>query len=79
MVVEDARFGVCIDTDRRWLALDGIFQVYRSENGAVWTVLHLDGTVLTIPADVIASDQLDYLKSFAMRGARERKAGAANH
>ena len=34
-------------------------------------MLHLDGTVLTIPADAIAADQLDYLKSFALRAAAE--------
>ena len=47
--------------------------------GSTWTVLHLDGTVLTIPSDAIALDQLDYLKSFAHRSALERKAAAASH
>lgn len=79
VVVEDSRFGVAVDTDQRWLSLDGIFQVFRSENGATWTVLHLNGTVLTIPAEAIASDQLDYLKSFALRAAAERRAAATSH
>ena len=74
VVVEDERFEVVIDGSHRWLALDGIFQVFRSETGATWTILHLDGTVLTIPADAIALEQLDYLKSFALRALRERKA-----
>lgn len=52
------------------LPLDGIFQVYRS--GTVWTVLHLDGTVLTIPADAISAAQVEYLKSFARRAAAAR-------
>jgi hypothetical protein len=73
-VVEDSRFGLAIDNEQRWLPLDGIFQVFRSESGSFWTVLHLDGTVLTIPADAIAGDQLDYLKSFALRAAAERRA-----
>jgi len=51
-------------------ALDGIFQVYRS--GDVWTVLHLDGSVLTIPADAITPEQVDYLRSFARRAAAAR-------
>jgi hypothetical protein len=74
VVVEDDRLGVRIDDDERSLALDGIFQVCRSEGGSTWTVLHLDGTVLTIPAEAIALDQLDYLKSIALRAARNRKA-----
>jgi hypothetical protein len=54
----------------RRLPLDGVFQVYRT--GDTWTVLHLDGTVLTIPADAITSEQVDYLRSFARRSAAAR-------
>jgi hypothetical protein len=50
--------------------LDGIFQVYRS--GDAWSVLHLDGSVLTVPADAITSEQIEYLKSFARRAAAAR-------
>ena len=50
--------------------LDGVFQVYRS--GDIWTVLHLDGTVLTIPADAITPEQVDYLKAFVRRCAAVR-------
>jgi len=78
VVVEEARFGVRLGSDQRWRTLDGIFQVCRSENGAMWTVLHLDGVVLTIPADAISIEQLDYLKSFALRAARERKAATTS-
>jgi hypothetical protein len=77
VTVEEGRFGVRIDGDDRWHSLEGIFQVFRSETGAAWTVLHLDGTVLTIPADAIAFEQLEYLKSFALRAARERRAAGA--
>ena len=52
------------------LPLDGVFQVYRT--GDVWTVLHLDGSVLTIPADAISADQIEYLRSFARRAAAAR-------
>jgi len=74
VVVEDERLEYLIDGNRRRLILHGIFQVCRSESGAMWTVLHIDGTVLTIPAAAIAEHELDYLKSFALRAARERKA-----
>lgn len=47
------------------LALDGIFQVFRS--GDLWTVLHLDGTVITIPANAISAEQIEYLRVFAHR------------
>jgi hypothetical protein len=50
--------------------LDGVFQVFRS--GDAWTVLHLDGSVLTIPADAITAEQIEYLKSFARRAAAAR-------
>ena len=54
----------------RRLPLDGVFQVYRS--GDAWTVLHLDGSVLTIPADAITAEQVEYLKSFAREAASGR-------
>ena len=69
LAVEEDRFGVRIDGDDHWHSLEGIFQVFRSDTGTTWTVLHLDGTVLTIPADAIAVEQLEYLKSFALRQA----------
>jgi hypothetical protein len=40
----------------------------------VWTVLHLDGSVLTIPADAITTEQIEYLRSFARRAAAARTA-----
>ncbi len=73
VAVEDERLGIAIDGNHRWLSLEGIFQVFRCENGATWTVLHLDGTELIIPAAAIAAEELDYLKSFARRAAKERK------
>jgi hypothetical protein len=74
VVVNETQLGVTIQRHQRWLPLDGIIQVFRSESGTTWTVLHLDGTVLTIPAEAIAAEPLDYLKSFALRAARERNA-----
>ncbi len=61
------------DADMEWraggavsrLALDGIFQVFRADG--VWTVLHLDGSVLTIPADAITAEQIGHLRAFARR------------
>lgn len=54
----------------RRLPLDGIFQVFRS--GDAWTVLHLDGSVITISANAITAEQVGYLKSFARRAAAAR-------
>ena len=80
LVVDESRLDV---HDRRPAPMarrsTASFQVFRSEDGSTWTVLHLDGTVLTIPADAIASEQLDYLKSFALRAARDRKSAELNH
>lgn len=54
----------------RTLPLDGIFQVFKAEG--VWTVLHLDGSVLTIPADAVTDEQIGYLRSFARRSVVQR-------
>lgn len=64
----DTELEVRTEGEARRLPLGGIFQVFRS--GDVWTVLHLDGTVLTIPADAIAAEQVEYLRRFARRAAR---------
>ena len=52
-------------SEAKWLPLEGIFQVFRTGDG--WTVLHLDGTVLTIPADAVTAEQVDFLRAFAHR------------
>ena len=59
------------------LPLEGVFQVFRS--GDAWTVLHLDGTVLTIPAEAIDAEQVGYLRAFARRAGPARGAGAPGH
>lgn len=58
--------------ERHTLAPDGVFQVFRE--GDVWTVLHLDGTVLTIPAEAITAEQVEHLKSLARHAAVSRGA-----
>ena len=68
--VTESDIAIATAGEQRTLALAGIFQVFCT--GDVWTVLHLDGTVLTIPADAITAEQIDYLKSFA-RHARVQK------
>lgn len=52
------------------LPLEGIFQVFCA--GGTWTVLHLDGTVITVPAEAIAAEQIAYLRSFARRAQAAR-------
>jgi hypothetical protein len=71
ILVEADRLGLLTPTGRVWLYLDGVIQVYRT--GRNWTVLHLNGSVLTIPADAIQSEQVEFLKVFALRGWRERQ------
>ncbi|MDY3556129.1 hypothetical protein R5W24_005292 [Gemmata sp. JC717] len=68
--VDDSMLEVTAFGERRKLALGGIFQVYKSEG--VWTVLHLERAVLTIPVEAISDEQIGYLKSFARRAAAER-------
>ena len=70
VIADDAGLDVRTRGETKWLPLDGVFQVFRS--GDTWTVLHLDGSVLTIPADAITAEQVEYLKSFARRAAAMR-------
>jgi hypothetical protein len=72
VIVEETRFGEVTSGKPRWHDLDGIIQVFRSEDGTTWTVLHLDGSVILIPAEAITGEQLEFLKSFALRAAAER-------
>ena len=70
LLAGDAGLEVRSGGETKWLPLDGVFQMFRT--GDTWTVLHLDGTVLTIPAAAIAAEQVEYLKSFARRAAAAR-------
>jgi len=72
--VDDTTLEVLSQGHRQAHPLDGIIQVYRSEDRSTWTVLHLDGLILTIPASAITEEQLDYLKGFARRAAAKRRA-----
>lgn len=71
VLVEHDRLGVLVGGGRRWLRLDGVIQVYKSGPGA-YTLLHLNGSVLTIPADAITREQVLFLQGFALRAARHR-------
>ena len=68
--VDETHCEVVTRGERRKLALAGIFQVFRADG--TWTVLHLDGSVLTVPVDAITREQIEYLKSFAQRAAIAR-------
>ena len=74
LLVEVDRLGVLVEGRRRWIMLDGVFQVCRSADRTTWTVLHLNGSLITIPANAIQPEQLDYLKGFANRAAAARRA-----
>jgi hypothetical protein len=68
--VDDFDLEVTSDGETKTLPLDGFFQLFRSDD--TWTVLHLDGTVLTIPTNAINNDQLDYLRTFVRRATATR-------
>ena len=71
VIVDGDALTVVSGRERRELPLAGIIQVYRE--GLDWVVLHADRTTLLIPAEAVTDEQMDYLKSFAMRAARERR------
>lgn len=68
--VANGRLSVTAAGERRERSLAGIFQVFRSDD--VWTVLHLDGSVLTIPVGAISDEQIRYLRALAHRTAARR-------
>lgn len=70
LVVDADSMEVRSSDGEKCLPLDGIFQVFRTDD--TWTVLHLDGTVLTIPTNAITVEQVDYLRVFAHRCAAMR-------
>jgi hypothetical protein len=72
VLVESDRLGLLTADGRVWMYLDGVIQVFRTDAGDSWTLLHINGSVLTIPDDAILPEQLDYLKAFALRGWRQR-------
>ena len=72
VTVDEEELTVCVAGEARQLPLDGVIQVYRAEGETDWTVLHLDGTAITLPAGSVTAEQLDYLKAFALRAARKR-------
>jgi hypothetical protein len=72
ILVDDVKLEMRVGSQRLSLPLDGIIQVFSTGN--VWTVLHLDCSVLTIPAGAITEEQIDYLKSYARNAAAGRKA-----
>lgn len=77
MRVDDSTLEMQAGRNRLSFPLDGIIQVFRAGNG--WTVLHFNGSALTIPADAITDEQIDYLKSFARSAAAERKAAQSEY
>jgi hypothetical protein len=70
---------IAIDGRRQSLPLEGIIQVFRAEGKSAWTVLHIEGASLTIPAESIAAEQINYLKSFALAAKQRRDAERADH
>ncbi len=70
IVTDDVGLTVRSGGTAKWLPLDGIFQVFRS--GDAWTVLHLDRSVITVPAGAITAEQIEYLKTFVRRAAAAR-------
>ena len=70
IIADDVGLTVRSNGTAKWLPLDGIFQVFRSDDA--WTVLHLDGSAITVPAGAITAEQIEYLKTFVRRAAAAR-------
>ncbi len=70
IVVDDSHIVATTHGHKTSLPLEGIFQVYRE--GDMWSVLHLLGDVVTIPANAIDDAQIAYLRTFVRKLAAER-------
>jgi hypothetical protein len=73
LLVEADRMGLLVGNERVWLYLDGVIQLYRSDGGRTWTLLHLNGSVLLIPANAITAEQVAFLQGFALNAWRQRQ------
>lgn len=73
VMVEADRLGLLVGSEHVWLYLDGVIQVFRGDGGRTWTLLHLNGSVLLIPAHAITPEQVAYLQGFALTAWRRRQ------
>jgi len=73
VLVEADRMGLLVGERRVWLYLDGVIQLYRTDGGRTWTLLHLNGSVLLIPAGAIGREQVEFLQAFALASWRRRQ------
>ncbi|MCS6865126.1 MAG: hypothetical protein RMJ56_12160 [Gemmataceae bacterium] len=70
--VDDEALVVDTAGQQKRLPLQGVLQVFRADD--LWTVLHLDGTVLLIPDSAISPEQIAFLRVFAHRTIRAARA-----
>ncbi len=77
VVVDETQLEMRAGRQRLILPLEGIIQVFRS--GRSWTVLHFNGSALSIPAAAIQEAQVDYLKAFARTALAQRNAGPTEY
>lgn len=73
VLIEADRMGLQVGAERVWLYLDGLIQVFRTDGGRTWTLLHLNGSVLLIPVRAITAEQVRYLQTFALTAWRQRQ------
>ncbi len=73
VLVEADRMGLRVGHDRVWLYLEGVIQVYRTAGRRTWTLLHINGSVLLIPAAAIREEQVQFLQRFALTAWRRRQ------
>jgi hypothetical protein len=72
LIVDAVDLEVRVHGEAKRLPLEGVFQVFR--DGDTWTVLHLDGTILTVPVQAISPEQIEYLRTFVRKAAAARAA-----
>jgi hypothetical protein len=72
MTVEEAEngtkaAGVLLGRERWYLFLDGITAIRQDRKG-IWTIRHVNGTILHVPASAISPEQLDCLRHAMAEG-----------
>ena len=67
VAIEERGVGFGEDEPEWWIFTDGILRFDRA-CADVWTLYHYNGTVLSVPADVISPEDVSFLRSQA-RGA----------
>jgi hypothetical protein len=66
VIVNENAIGILAEGERLWMPLDGILQIDKLCKDT-WTIYHHNGTIISIPAELITNEQIGFMKYVAER------------